>query len=194
MSWNIGNALFGRRPQAPEMQTIDTNMFYDSAQQYMDPASQQNRQHFDRLRNQAMDMSSMSGMQGQRAMAGGMNPFANEQYQQQHRQGQGQALDAYGGMMGQQQQAGLNLMGLGMQGDMANQQAMNQQRMMQYQADMQRYQGRRDFAGGLFGQAAGVAAPVLGLGIRHGFGGGWGGAIDNYFNPQRTYNFGGGGQ
>ncbi len=165
------NMLFGKRPQAPNVQTSDMpGQLYDSAQQYMDPSSRQNRMHFDRLRGMGADSAAQHGLMGNRSMAAGVNPFANEQHGQAYRQGQGQAYDAFGNLMQQQQGAGLNLMGLAMQGDMNNMQAANQAEMLRWQANQQRNQGVGQFMGGLLGQAASFAMPTLGIGIGSMFG------------------------
>ena len=156
------NLLFGAKAKAPTTSLLPERGYYDSAQQYMDPRSSVNRGHFDRLRNNANDMSASAGLMGQRGQSAGVNPFANEQYRQDYRSGQGQALGAYSGVMGQQQNAGLNMMGLAMQGDMANQSATNQANQLQWQANQQRQQGISQFWSGLIGQGVGAVAPGFG--------------------------------
>ena len=76
MSW-LSSKLFGKQQQVKtnfdELGTIGKD--------YMDPFSKINQRALNQFTNQATDIVGQQGLNNQRAMAMGVNPFANEQNQ-----------------------------------------------------------------------------------------------------------------
>lgn len=76
MSW-LSSMLFGKQQQ------VKTNFdeLGNVAKDYMNPMSNINQRALSQFTNQATDIVGQQGLNNQRAMAMGMNPFANEQNQ-----------------------------------------------------------------------------------------------------------------
>ena len=133
---------------------VNTGEYTGLGREFFDPNSARNRGMYNNLKNMGIDSVAQQHLGGMRMQAAGQNPFANEQYRGGLSQNLGQTQNAYNQYMQNAYNIGSGLFGYALQGNMANAQAENMARM-QHSAN------KKDFWGGLLGNAVAAAPKFL---------------------------------
>jgi len=138
---------------------VDTSEYSQLGKEFFDPNSLRNRGMYNNLKNMGIDSAAQQYLGGMRSQAQGQNPFASEQQRSNMANATGSAQNAFMQYMNNAHGTGSGLMGMSLQGNMANAQAQNQ-------ANQVASQNRSQFFGGLLG-AATQAMPgfLFGTGI-----------------------------